>query len=72
MGLDLGKGFLNWVEHNVLEFSVPDFSCIAAHEKKSSKFDVNKLHISLWEWQALGMDVVYHLYSFPWYGAIAT
>jgi hypothetical protein len=53
-GLDLGKGFLNWVEHNVhgmLEFSVPDFSCIAAQDKKSSKSDVEKLRISLWEWR---------------------
>jgi hypothetical protein len=56
----------------MLESLVPDFSCIAAQDKKSSKFDAEKLRISLWEWRALGMEVVYHLCSFPWYGAIAT
>jgi hypothetical protein len=70
-GLELGKGFLNWVEHNVhgmLKFSVPEFSCIAAHQKKSSKFDVEKLQIFLWEWWALGTEVVfiYLLWSYSY------
>jgi hypothetical protein len=64
-GLDLGKGFLNYNVHGMLESSVPDLSCIAAQDKKSSKFDAEKLRISLWEWPALGMEVVYHLCSFP-------
>jgi hypothetical protein len=75
MSLDLDKGFLNWVGHNfhgMLSFWVLEFSRIAAHKRISAEFDVQEFRIFLWEWWALGIHTVPHLWSFPCFKPIPT